>query len=71
MSTDENTKEFFAEQLSTDMDRNVPEISFLDDLDTASLKLVELIMAAGTGQKDIIDQLRLTVSAPGEFMLND
>ncbi|MBW2465804.1 MAG: hypothetical protein JRF02_00755 [Deltaproteobacteria bacterium] len=63
MTLNHDEKEIFADQLNAEEDRNIPKISFLDDLDADSLKLVELIMAAGTGQKDIIRQLRHTASA--------
>jgi len=45
----------------------VPKTSFLDDLDADSLKLVELIMVAGTGQKDIIHQIRSLHQRTGDI----
>jgi hypothetical protein len=37
----------------------MPGTSFFDDLNADSLKVVELIMVASTGQKDIFNQLKL------------
>jgi acyl carrier protein len=67
MSADENVNDIFVEQLNVDKDKVVPNISFLDDLDAGSLKLVELIMVAGTGQKDIIHQIRSLHQRTGDI----
>ncbi len=67
MSADEKVNDIFVEQLNVDKDKVVPNISFLDDLDADSLKLVELIMVAGTGQKDIIHQIRSVHQRTGEI----
>jgi acyl carrier protein len=67
MSADEKVNDIFVEQLNVDKDKVVPNISFLDDLDAGSLKLVELIMVAGTGQKDIIHQIRLLHQRTGDI----
>jgi acyl carrier protein len=67
MSADEKVNDIFVEQLNVDKDKVVPNISFLDDLDAGSLKLVELIMVAGTGQKDIIHQIRSLHQRTGDI----
>ena len=67
MSADEKVNDIFVEQLNVDKDKVVPNISFLDDLDADSLKLVELIMVAGTGQKDIIHQIRSLHQSTGDI----
>ena len=67
MSADEKVNDIFVEQLNVDKDKVVPNISFLDDLDADSLKLVELIMVAGTGQKDIIHQIRSLHQLTGDI----
>jgi acyl carrier protein len=67
MSADEKVNDIFVEQLNVDKDKVVPNISFLDDLDADSLKLVELIMVAGTGQKDIIHQIRSLHQRTGDI----
>ena len=67
MSADEKVNDIFVEQLHVDKDKVVPNISFLDDLDADSLKLVELIMVAGTGQKDIIHQIRSLHQRTGDI----
>jgi acyl carrier protein len=41
MSADEKVNDIFVEQLNVDKDKVVPNISFLDDLDADSLKLVK------------------------------
>ena len=67
MSADEKVNDIFVEQLNVDKDKVAPNISFLDDLDADSLKLVELIMVAGTGQKDIIHQIRSLHQRTGDI----
>jgi acyl carrier protein len=67
MSADEKVNDIFVEQLNVDKDKVVPNISFLDDLDADSLKLVELIMVAGTGQKDIMHQIRSLYQRTGDI----
>ena len=67
MSADEKVNDIFVEQLNVDKDKVVPNISFLDDLDADSLKLVELSMVAGTGQKDIIHQIRSLHQRTGDI----
>ena len=67
MSADEKVNDIFVEQLNVDKDKVEPNISFLDDLDADSLKLVELIMVAGTGQKDIIHQIRSLHQRTGDI----
>jgi len=67
MSADEKVNDIFVEQLNVDKDKVVPKTSFLDDLDADSLKLVELIMVAGTGQKDIIHQIRSLHQRTGDI----
>ena len=67
MSADEKVNDIFVEQLNVDKDKVAPNISFLDDLDAESLKLVELIMVAGTGQKDIIHQIRSLHQRTGDI----
>jgi acyl carrier protein len=67
MSADEKVNDIFVEQLNVDKNKVVPNISFLDDLDADSLKLVELIMVAGTGQKDIIHQIRSLHQCTGDI----
>ncbi len=59
MSTNEILNDFIVEQSSDDKDKVMPGVSFLDNLNDDSLKVVELIMVASTGQKDIIHQLKL------------
>ena len=59
MSTNEILNDFIVEQPSDDKDKVMPGVSFLDNLNDDSLKVVELIMVASTGQKDIIHQLKL------------
>jgi len=66
MSADEKVNDM-VEQLNVDKDKVVPKTSFLDDLDADSLKLVELIMVAGTGQKDIIHQIRSLHQRTGDI----
>ncbi|MEN8231767.1 MAG: acyl carrier protein [Thermodesulfobacteriota bacterium] len=67
MSADEKVNDIFVEQLNVDKDKVVPNISFLDDLNADSLKLVELIMVAGTGQKDIIHQIKSQHQRTGDI----
>ena len=67
MPADEKVNDIFVEQLNVDKDKVVPKVSFLDDLDVDSLKLVELIMVAGTGQKDIIHQIRSLHQRTGDI----
>ena len=67
MSADEKVNDIFVDQLNVAKDKVVPNISFLDDLDADSLKLVELIMVAGTGQKDIIHQIRSLHQRTGDI----
>jgi hypothetical protein len=67
MSADEKVNDILIEQLNVDKDKVVPKVSFLDDLDADSLKLVELIMVAGTGQKDIIHQIRSLHQRTGDI----
>jgi len=62
MSTNEILNDFIVEQSSGDKDKVMPGISFFDDLNADSLKVVELIMVASTGQKDIFNQLKLNAS---------
>ena len=62
MSTNEILNNFIVEQLNDDRDKVKPGLSFLEDLNDASLKVVELIMVASTGQKDIICQLKRNAS---------
>ena len=62
MSTNEILNDFIVERLSGDKDKVNPGLSFLEDLNEASLKVVELIMVASTGQKDIIHQLKRNAS---------
>ena len=59
MTTNEILNDFTVEQSSDDKDKVMPGVSFLDNLNDDSLKVVELIMVASTGQKDIIHQLKL------------
>jgi len=66
MSADEKVNDM-VEQLNVDKDKVVPKTSFLDDLDADSLKLVELIMVAGTGQKNIIHQIRSLHQRTGDI----
>jgi len=67
MSSDKQTKEIIFEQSTADKDEPVPGVSFLDNLDTGTLKIVELIMVAGTGQKDIINRIRAMHQRTGGF----
>lgn len=67
MSADEKVNDILIEQLNVDKDKVMPKVSFLDDLDADSLKLVELIMVAGTGQKDIIHQIRSLHQRTGDI----
>ena len=62
MSTNEILNDFIVEQSSDDKDKVMPGVSFLDNLNDDSLKVVELIMVASTGQKDIFNQLKLNAS---------
>ena len=62
MPFDEKMNEIIFEQLSVEKEKNVPCVSFLDDLDSKTFEAVELIMASGTGQKDIVRQLKLSAS---------
>lgn len=62
MSTNEILNDFIVERLSGDKDKVNPGLSFLEDLNEASFKVVELIMVASTGQKDIIHQLKRNAS---------
>ncbi|MDH3391055.1 MAG: hypothetical protein OEL85_04570 [Desulfobulbaceae bacterium] len=59
MTTNEILNDFIVEQSSDDKDKVMSGVSFLDNLNDDSLKVVELIMVASTGQKDIIHQLKL------------
>ena len=45
MSVEEKVKKIIAEKLSVDMEKVVPDASFVDDLGADSLDLVELIMS--------------------------
>jgi hypothetical protein len=67
MSANEKTKDVIFEPLSVDKGQDEPGISFLDNLDTSTLKIVELIMVAGTGKKDIIHRLRTMHQRTGDF----
>ena len=67
MSANDKMNDIFFEQVSLNEDNVLPNTSFLDDLNADSLGIVELIMAAGTGQKDVIHQLRLTASTYRRF----
>jgi len=67
MSVDKKTKQIIFEQLPVEKDEAVPSVSFLDNLDAGTLKIVELIMVAGTGQKDIINQIRSMHQRTGDF----
>ena len=62
MSTNEILNNFIVEQLNDDRDKVKPGLSFLEGLNDASLKVVELIMVASTGQKDIIHKLKRNTS---------
>jgi acyl carrier protein len=62
MSTNEILNDFIVEQSSGDKDKVMSGTSFFDDLNADSLKVVELIMVASTGQKDIFNQLKLNAS---------
>ena len=62
MSKKEILNDFIVEQLNDDREKVKPGLSFLEDLNDASLKVVELIMVASTGQKDIIHQLKRNAS---------
>ena len=62
MSFDVEMNEIIFEQLGVEKEKNIPCVSFLDDLDSKSYEAVELIMASGTGQKDIVHQLKLSAS---------
>ena len=44
-NVEETVKRIIAEQLGTDMEKVVPEASFIDDLGADSLDTVELVMA--------------------------
>ena len=59
MTTNKILNDFIVEQSSDDKDKVMSGVSFLDNLNDDSLKVVELIMVASTGQKDIIHQLKL------------
>ena len=67
MSANGKTKNVIFERLCVHNDHNKPSISFLDNLDANTLKIVELIMVAGTGQKDIIRRLRTMHQHTGDF----
>jgi acyl carrier protein len=67
MSANDKMNNIIFEQVSFNEDKVLPDASFLDDLSADSLGIVELIMAAGTGQKDVIHQLRLTASTYRRF----
>jgi hypothetical protein len=67
MHANEKTKDVIFEKLSADKDHIEPGVSFLDNLDAGTLKIVELIMVAGTGQKDIIHQIRSMHQGAGDF----
>ncbi|MFC1843497.1 hypothetical protein ACFLZ5_01750 [Thermodesulfobacteriota bacterium] len=67
MSANEKTKDVIFEQLSVDKNQDEPSVSFLDNLDASTLKIVELIMVAGTGQKDIINRFRTMHQRTGDF----
>jgi hypothetical protein len=67
MSSDKNTKEIIFEQSTANKDEAVPDVFFLDNLDSGTLKIVELIMVAGTGQKDIINRIRSMHQRTGDF----
>ena len=67
MSANDKMNDIIFEQVSLNEDNVLPDASFLDDLNADSLGIVELIMAAGTGQKDVIHQLRLTASTYRRF----
>ena len=67
MSANETMNNIIVEQLNVDKDRIVSGLSFLDDLNADSLKVVELIMTASTGQKDIIHQLKLRQQRIGDI----
>lgn len=60
MSANERVNDIIFEQRSVDENRVVSGASFLDDLNTSSRDIVELIMTASTGQKNILQQLKLT-----------
>jgi hypothetical protein len=67
MLSDQKTEKIIFEQSTDNKDKPVPGVSFLDNLDTGTLKIVELIMVAGTGQKDIINRLRSMHQSTGDF----
>jgi len=68
MPGNKKTEEFIVGQLSVDdKDKVIPSVSFLDNLDAGTLKIVELIMIAGTGQKDIIHQIKSMHQRTGDF----
>jgi len=67
MPSDQKTKKIIFEQSTVNEDEPVPGISFLDNLDAGTLKIVELIMVAGTGQKDIINRIRSMHQSTGDF----
>ena len=65
MSSDIGNNIITFENSSTEKQRNVPEVSFLDFLNGLpgdTLKLVALIMSESTGQKNILHQLKLNES---------
>jgi hypothetical protein len=67
MTADEKEKNLIFEQLNVAKDKAVPSVSFLDDLDVDTLNIVELIMIASTGQKDIIHQIKSMHQLVGDF----
>ncbi len=67
MSSDQKTKKIIFEHSTNNEDEAVSGISFLDSLDAGTLKIVELIMVAGTGQKDIINRIKSMHQRTGDF----
>ena len=66
MSANTKMNKIILEEDSIDEHKVEPDVSFLDDLNADSLGIVELIMAAGTGRKDVIHQLRLSALGAGD-----
>lgn len=67
MPVNEKMSAIIFEQSGGDDDITMPDTSFFDDLNAETLKLVELIMTAGTGQKDILRKLKLNASTCRRF----
>ena len=66
MSANNKVHDINFEQFRISENKVEPDVSFLDDLNADSLGIVELIMAAGTGRKDVIHQLRLSALGAGD-----